>query len=518
MKAEFTHLENKFQALIAQRSIVGLALAVIQDGEVVHSSGMGVTSVEDYQLPITPDTLFAIGSITKSIAAATIMRLVEQKALDLDRPIVEYLKGFEFEDKANGRMVTLRHLLSHSSGLPAAGRNWGLRGRDALRTFVRDDLRTHQFVAPPGKVHIYSNTAISSVAYVAEQATSTPYDSLVQQLIFDPLDMKRSTFNLAKAMTYATALPHHLEEDGTLRVTHHFSDNDMGHASSFCLCSTLDLAKFASALLTQGKLLNTSAWQEMHTPAISLHTSGANYPGALMNAAYGLGLQLGQYRGCRLIRHGGLNQSFNCFMELFPDRQTGVILQTNYMGDEEAINILFELFDELLKPTALLRPPEPEAIPCMTQDKLVGEYLNPTEGIKTISKQDTRLLLDEQHPLMCIEEGQYFYRSGTLRFPVAFPYDDILIVRGTVYRRLHRKNFEPDFGRWQSYAGVFIDPFTPYPDESAIHVRFDGGQISINNVLQEPLSNSQFVSSEGVYEFVDSNRLRVHAATCYVRS
>ncbi|MAU10413.1 MAG: hypothetical protein CL607_11365 [Anaerolineaceae bacterium] len=517
MKSRMGTVEREFQSLIEEGALVGLAFAIIQAGDIVYSTGMGLTGVEDYSLPVTPDTLFPIGSITKSVAAATIMRLVEQQILDLDRPIVAYLDGFEFEDKANGQQVTLRHLLSHSSGLPAAGRNWGLRGRDALRKFIWEDVRNHRFVAPPGKVHIYANTAISCVAYVAEAVTGTPFDTLVKQLIFDPLDMKRSTFSHAEAMTYPTALPHLLTADGTLRVMHRHSDNDMGHASSFCFCSTRDLATFAAALLAPGTLFDEATLRDMQTPVISLHSSGANYPGALMTSAYGLGLQIGEYRGQRLVHHGGRNLSFNCFLELFPDQQMAVVLQTNYMSDERGVNALFALFDELLQPTVPLRPPVPKTLPYKAQEKLAGEYLNPRDGIRTISINSNGLLLDDKYPLIRIGKTQYFYRSDALRFAVAFSFDDMLVVRGIPYRRLHREHFDPDYERWQSYTGVFVDPFTPYPEETAIPVHFEDNQIWINNVPQEALSNNRFVSSDGLYVFLSDDRLQVHMGTCYVR-
>jgi hypothetical protein len=104
-----------------------------------------------------------------------------------------------------------------------------------------------------------------------------------------------------------------------------------------------------------------------------------------------------------------------------------------------------------------------------------------------------------------------------LRFPVAFPYPDTLVVRGTPYRRLNQILFEPDFALWQTYAGVFVDPFTPFPDESAIHVHYENEQLWINNNAQEALSNSRFVSSDGLYEFIDASTLQVQMGTRFVR-
>jgi hypothetical protein len=298
---------------------------------------------------------------------------------------------------------------------------------------------------------------------------------------------------------------------------HRQADNEMGHASSFCYCSTLDLAKFATALLKPGKLLDAESLREMQSTVVSLHTAGANYPGALMYATYGLGLQLGEYRGCRLVRHGGMNQSFNCFLGLFPDQQVAVVLQSNYMADDNALNTLFELYDELIKPSAPLRPPAPPEIAYAGAVELVGEYINPASGIQRISAANGHLVLNNHHPLICIAEGQYYYQSDTLRFPVAFPHSDTLIVRGTAYQRLTRTPFEANLDQWQAYAGVFIDPFTPYPDESAIEVRFDGVQVWINDIAQEALSNSLFVTSEGVFEFLGEDVLQVHMGTRYRR-
>ena len=517
MKVHMTRLENKFQSLIDQNMMVGLSLAIVREGNLIYSQGLGMTGVEDYCLPITPDTLFAIGSISKAIAAATIMRLVEQDILNLDSPIVEYLNDFNFEDSRNGQKVTLRHLLNHSSGLPAGGRNWGLRGHDALSKFVYEDIRFHQFLTPPGKVHNYSSTAISCVGYVAEIVTNTPFDTLVQQLVFEPLDMHRSTFNLAEAMTYPSALPHYLGKDGKLHVIHRQSDNDMGHASSFGFCSTHDLAKFATALFIPGKLLQARSIQEMQMPQISLHVEGANYPGALMKSAFGLGLELGEYRGCRLVGHGGRNQSFNCYMKIFPDQQLAVVLQANYMGNEQPLNVIFELFDVLLKPSSPHHPHEPKTIPYVALDEWVGEYLNPMNGICTVSRNNDRLILDGHQSLICIQKGQYFYRLGGLRFPVTFPYKETMIVHGIPYKQIHRTPFQPDLTLWKSYEGMFIDPFTPYPYESAIHVRFDDGNLWINDVLQDALSNTQFVSSDGLYDFLGNKVIQIHMGTRYIR-
>ncbi|HEY0606792.1 MAG TPA: serine hydrolase domain-containing protein, partial [Herpetosiphonaceae bacterium] len=151
-------IERRIQQAIQERRYVGLALALVHGAEMTYARGFGTTSVEDGGIAVTPDTLFCIGSISKSLTATLVMRLVEQGRLDLDQPVIHYLPGFAFSDRLLGARITLRHVLSHSTGLPAAGKDFGPRDPDALRRFVWEDLPRYQFIAEPGKVHLYNNT------------------------------------------------------------------------------------------------------------------------------------------------------------------------------------------------------------------------------------------------------------------------------------------------------------------------------------------------------------------------
>jgi len=145
------------------------------------------------------------------------MRLVQQGKLDLDTPVVDYLPGFAFSDPALGRRVTLRRVLSHTTGLPPAGKDFGPRDPDALKRFVREEIAGYAFVAEPGAVHLYSNTAFVLAGYLAEVVTGKYYERLMHELVFSPLRMERATFDRTVAMTYPLALAHEQTEDGTFR-------------------------------------------------------------------------------------------------------------------------------------------------------------------------------------------------------------------------------------------------------------------------------------------------------------
>ena len=96
--------------------------------------------------------------------------------------------------------MTLRRILSHTTGLPPAGKNFGPRDPDALRRFVWEEIAHYAFVAQPGRVHLYSNTVFVFAGYLAEVVTGKYYDALMQELIFAPLEMQRSTFDRTVAM------------------------------------------------------------------------------------------------------------------------------------------------------------------------------------------------------------------------------------------------------------------------------------------------------------------------------
>jgi CubicO group peptidase (beta-lactamase class C family) len=119
-------IEEQIQAYIRPDCILGMAIAIVHGESVLYRQGFGVTSIEDGGLPVTPKTIFAIGSTSKIINAMMIMRLVEQGILDLDEAVVHYLPGYVFTDNPGwGEQVTLRHLLSHTSGLACGGKAWG---------------------------------------------------------------------------------------------------------------------------------------------------------------------------------------------------------------------------------------------------------------------------------------------------------------------------------------------------------------------------------------------------------
>lgn len=498
-------LEQRIQQYVAAQKMVGLALAVVQGTEITYARGFGMTSVEDGGLPVTPHTLFCIGSISKTLTATLVMRLVEQGTLDLDVPIVAYLPGFTFSDPELGQRVTLRHVLSHTTGLPSGGKDFGPRDPDALRRFVWDELQRYEFIAEPGDVFLYSNTVIVLAGYVAEVVTGKRYEQLVQGLVFESLQMRRSTFDRTVAMTYPLALAHEVGADGALRTKHRFTDNVSGNPAGFGISSTLDLANFALMHLNEGRfgdtrVLSPASVAQMHAPYANLYAPG-------VESGYGLALYTGTYKGVRQVLHGGLLESYNCFLTLFPDRRVGVILQCNYDDGSEIVDLVKSIYDDLLDLPRGASRAEVALLDRSSWPWHVGTYLSVHAGLARVGIVADLLMLErngEATPLTAVGDGLY----QVDRTPVGFVPEEAgptryLVIDSQPYRRFERDtSFVPDPVAWVDYPGTYaeweIDP-------SPLHVRVAEGKLYVKwwgeEVACTPLSDTSFVSTYGLIEF-----------------
>ena len=498
-------LEQRIQHITEAKRVIGMALAIVENAEVTYARGFGVTSLEDGGLPVTPHTLFCIGSISKTLTATLVMRLVEQGRLDLDTPVITYLPGFTFGDPERGKAVTLRHILSHTSGLPSAGKDFGPRDPDAVRRFVWDELPRYEFIADPGKVHLYSNTVIVLAGHLAEVVTGKYYDQLVHELIFQPLQMRRSTFDRTVAMTYPLALAHEDGEDGTVRTRHRFTDNVSGNPAGFGISSTLDMANFAIMHLNHGlfentRLLSPESVTLMHTPHTRRYTIDAE-------SGYGLGLYTGEYKGVRQVGHGGMLESYNCYLSLFPDRGAGVVLLCNYDRGDHTFALIQDIYDQLLDlpphhPVPGIVDPNREMWP-----RHVGTYLSLQEGLINVKLVDDRLILErdgEAVPLTPAEGGLYLANGAPVGFvPEVDGPTQFVVIHGEPYSRCELDpSFVPDPAAWTSYAGTYAEwEIDPDP----IRIRIADGQLHLqwwgDEVRCTPLSNTSFVSARGLIEF-----------------
>lgn len=515
-------LEELIRAQMKEGHVPGFALAIVQDLQIVYAMGFGVTAVygeeEGHGLPVTPRTLFRIGSVTKSLTGTAIMRLVEAGKLDLDCPVKKYVPWLTFSKAGAADGVTLRMLLSHTAGLGRVGGclDFGLREPSGLEAFVRERIPSYPLVAPAGKLWYYSS-GVDIAGFVAEVVSGRPYAELMQEFVFGPLDMARSTFDPTVAMTWPLAQSHDLDGNGTLSVQHRFADNTEHYPSGFAMSTVLDMANFAIMQMDHGRFgeeqfLSAESVAEMQRVHADMYTLGGT--------GYGLTWFSGLYKGVRRVGHGGGISTFKTALDMVPEAGVAVIAMAN-RGDERfrMAEIVDHILDHLLdlpqeQPGPQSIPPDKSLWPMYT-----GTYVGDGRGLAIIRETDDGLVLDlngEVMPLESLRSDLYFTRipASAGKRGVGFVHEETgpvqyLVIDGWPTQRLpvcvriaSETLPKPDPASWAAYVGQYRVP------GDTLTVRIENDSLLVHSKAQNvddrliPLGGARFASSSGVWEFV----------------
>jgi len=295
--------------------IPGVSLAIVRDGKVIKESAYGLSIVE-HVVPVKPETVFLLASITKSFTATAIMMLVEEGKVELDAPISRYLESTPEAWKA----ITVRHLLTHTAGLK--DRFEGLPAADWLLTFTTQRLYEASTKQPldaqPGEKWQYSDQGYFLLGMIIEKVSGQTYRQFLTQRIFQPLGMTATT-----TINQSEIIPN-LANGYTLvlgKLRHNRRTTEYGMVSHFgIVSSTQDMVKFDAALATE-KLLKRSTLKQMWTAA---QINGAPVTSPL--GSYGFGWFLGEFFGHHIVQHGG---STGTALWRLPDDHLTVIVLTN---------------------------------------------------------------------------------------------------------------------------------------------------------------------------------------------
>ncbi|GAA3017337.1 serine hydrolase domain-containing protein [Streptosporangium longisporum] len=318
------------EATATTLGVPGVAVGVWMDGREVYACH-GVTSVQD-PLPVDRDTLFVLGSVTKTYTATALMRLVAQGRVDLDAPVRRYVPDLVLADERAAAQITVSNLLNHTAGL-----DWGIlvdtgEGDDALAGHVAK-MAGLQLIAPPGTRASYSQSGYNLAGRVVEKVTGLPYERAVATLLFEPLGLSNSFFAPGEVMTRRFAVGHERGEDGTLSVArpwkHWRGDNPGGGLVS----SVAEQLRWARFHLGDGRaesgarVLPAELLRRMKEPTVALRASS-------LGDALGIGWFLREVDGVRTVGHGGsANGQFAEFLTV-PERGFAVVAVSNAGPDE----------------------------------------------------------------------------------------------------------------------------------------------------------------------------------------
>ena len=348
--------------------VPGLGLGVVKDGKVVVLKGYGLRDVE-HKLPVTPRTLMAIGSNSKSFTVVLMGMLADSGALDWDKPVRTYLPDFQLQDAFATQEMRPRDLVVHNSGLPRHDAVW--YGRSATREELYRRLR---YLPPSASFRSkwqYQNLMFMTAGYLVERITSRSWDDLIRARIFTPLAMTRSNTSvrdLPSSDDYAVAYRWRKcpetraagagsgshdppPECGLLKIPYRNIDA-VGPAGA--INSSVDeMLHYIQFHIDSGsyggrQLVSKQNIAAMQTPQM-LVGGQELWPDELGIATYGLALSVTNYRGRKLVQHGGGIDGFISQMSWMPKERIGVMVLTNMSGDNPVPNVVTrDVLDRLL--------------------------------------------------------------------------------------------------------------------------------------------------------------------------
>ncbi|MBK9166876.1 MAG: serine hydrolase [Bryobacterales bacterium] len=362
-------LETWVARQVAERELPGVAIGIVHGDALIWSKGFGYADMER-KTPITPKTQFRMASHTKVFTATALLQLRDAGKLQLDDPVSKYLPWFAVQGlPAEGPAVTIRHLITHSSGLPreAPGTLWTETSFPALEEVMRE-LPRQDTVFPPETRWKYSNLAFTLAGLIVEKVSGEPYAGYVQKHILAPLGMSDSRIT-GSTPEPALATPYRRREPGKDRETAPFTDC-RAIAPAAALTSTVeDMARFVAFQWKGGRVLKMPTLREMQRP----HWVHPDW-----KSGWGLGFALRRDDDRLLAGHGGSVPGYRTQTWFSPAEQIGVVVLTNADDGnpaqfaDQAIKLVFPV----IRRTAA--KPEPPGVPDPAWNRYTGTYQSPS--------------------------------------------------------------------------------------------------------------------------------------------
>ncbi|HNB87946.1 MAG TPA: serine hydrolase domain-containing protein [Anaerolineales bacterium] len=363
----FRKLSQKVVAEMKRLSIPGVAIGVWHKGR-EFSDGFGITSIEN-PLPVTSDTLFQVGSISKTFTGTLIMQLAEQGKVNLDAPVRTYLKDLKLSDKAVEKQVTVRHLLTHTGGWVGDYFNDFGNGDDALARMVKDIAHLPQ-VMPLGEIWSYNNTGFNIASRLIEVLTGKPYEQAAQEMLLDPLGLKMSFFFPSDLLITHRFVTGHYNENKKTFVSRPWAIGRAGNGVGGVVSTVKDLLAYARFHMGNGsRIIKRKSLEAMRIPQISAGGRGE------------MGITWFINRSGSLTRysHGGATNGQQALFVFIPEKDFALALLTNNDNGGVLNNNLLGLALEVyfgIKP----KLPKPIKVSTNELKEYVGSYRIGTEA------------------------------------------------------------------------------------------------------------------------------------------
>lgn len=383
-ETEYADLEAAIRGEIARWAVPGIAVGVLKEGETTLLAA-GTANLNSGQA-VAPGTLFQIGSITKIFLTTAVMRLVDEGKVSLDAPLATYLPDLRLVDADLPNRLTLRHLVTHTSGLFGdhfVDFGWG---DDATARYLASLAELRQ-VHAPDETWSYCNSGFVIAGRIIEVVTGKPFETALRELVLDPLGLQHSFLFANEAIVHAVAAGHLHGDDGRNTVATPWPIARCSNAAGGIVASTADLLRFAAFHMGDGtaggeRVLSADSLKAMQTPQVRLNDA----------IEWGLGWRLSSVDGVRTVAHDGGTNGFNAQFTVVPERNWAIAALTNSSRGSAAYRSIVrwamahDLGLEQPEPARVALPPEAMA-------RVEGVY-EAALATSTFSVKDGRLGLD----------------------------------------------------------------------------------------------------------------------------
>lgn len=324
-------LDNYIRSALKDWQLPGVAVCVVKDSAVVYMKGFGIKEVGTTD-SIDANTLFMIGSNSKAFTATAIAMLDDEKKLSLNDQVTKWLPSFKLDNKLAGQQANICDLLCHRIGFETFQGDFTYWKSNLTRSDIIEKMSHIKAVYPFRTTWGYTNAAFLTAGQIIPKVTGLEWEDFITQKIFKPLDMN-STLALSKDLPAAVnrASAHTIKDALLIKVPYANIDNlaPAGSISS----SVNDMSKWVIALLNHGKYKNQQviparAIQKTWSP----HSIMGGYAPIYNEghfALYGLGFELNEYDGHKIVEHDGGVTGFLSKVILIPEENTGIIILTN---------------------------------------------------------------------------------------------------------------------------------------------------------------------------------------------
>ena len=372
--AALQKIEDRLEAKRKEYGIPGVAMVIVKDDQIIYLKGLGYKDLEK-QVPVTPDTQFAIGSATKAFTALTVLMAQDEGKLSLDDSPKKYLPYFHMYDPETDKNITLRDLLSHSSGLNRT--DLAMVTGKLTRAELIEVAAQAKPTAKLREKFQYQNLMFVAAGEAAATVEKSAWDKLIATRIFKPLGMSNSTLSIAqleKAKDRSFGYSYNFDTKETTRLPYReiVQVAPAGSINS----SARDMAEWLRFVLNGGtvngkRLVSENGFNEWLKPQMKISPDG--------KFSYGLGWFLQDWKGKKVVQHGGNIDGFNSQVAMIPEEKLGFVLLTNVSASPLGNDMMSAVWESMLGGNSPAETNKPANVAAAMKDtgaakELVGEY------------------------------------------------------------------------------------------------------------------------------------------------